>query len=77
LYQKWYKQSFFEKNQNTLLHTEFELQPSRFSLLQAINGNVIIDSSYNAAPESMNTVLDNVVSLQQKVYSEYEIILVL
>lgn len=77
LYQKWYKQSFFEKNKNTLLHTEFELQPSRFSLLQAINGNVIIDSSYNAAPESMNTVLDNVVSLQQKLYSEYEMILVL
>jgi UDP-N-acetylmuramyl pentapeptide synthase len=55
----------------------FSLQPSRFSLLKGICGNVIIDSSYNAAPESMNTVLENVVGLQEKLYQDYEIILVL
>lgn len=57
-------------------HFHLELQPGRFSLFSYKN-HILIDSSYNAAPESMRQVLANTQLLQKELFSEYRLIAVL
>ena len=52
------------------------LQPGRFSFFQ-YQGNIFIDSSYNAAPESMKLALENMFLIQSKRFPRYKIIGVL
>lgn len=76
LNQRYYNQSFLSQIWDTL-YIGFTLQYSRFSIFSWIENSVLIDSSYNAAPESMKKVLENFFLLSQKIYSNYEIILCL
>ncbi len=76
LNQKYYNQSFLSQIWDTL-YIGFTLQYSRFSVFSWIEKSILIDSSYNAAPESMKKVLENFFLLSQKIYSNYEIILCL
>lgn len=76
LFAKYYGTSFFVKwVEKITLH--FTLQYSRFSLFEGIGNSLLVDSSYNAAPESMKKVIENFVRLQKNVFPEYKIILCL
>lgn len=57
-------------------HFNFELQEGRFSIFTSWD-NVFIDSSYNAAPESMKQVITNTKKLRDVLYPEHKILLVL
>ncbi len=76
LFQKYYRKSYFvvwvEK-----INIYFTLQYSRFGLLEWIHDSILIDSSYNAAPESMKKVIDNFWKVSKKIFPEYEVILCL
>lgn len=76
LSQKFYKKSFFVLP-DLKLNLKFELQYSRFSVFKWIWNSILVDSSYNAAPESMKKVLKNFISLQKNIFSDYEMILCL
>lgn len=67
LSQKWYQKSFFADQKNTQISLDFTLQPSRFWVLKGVWDSILIDSTYNAAPESMKVVLKNAYDLCQKV----------
>ncbi len=55
----------------------FSLQPGRFNFLKWLYGNIIIDSSYNAAPASVNSAINNTINIREKHFSEYKLIFVL
>ncbi len=57
-------------------HFNFHLQDGRFSIFHVWE-NILIDSSYNAAPESMKQVLWNTKKLRDMLYPDYKIILLL
>lgn len=71
----FYNKSFFTKQQK--LHIDFQLQPWRFSIFEWIWGNIIIDSSYNAAPLSMRKMIENTANIRNNLFKNYKIILAL
>lgn len=56
---------------------ELDLKWWRFSLFSWVNDSVLIDSTYNAAPESMKKMIENTINLKNEVYKDREVILVL
>jgi UDP-N-acetylmuramyl pentapeptide synthase len=54
-----------------------ENQPGRFSILEGIKGNLLIDSTYNAAPASMIKMIQNTFELQKSLFPDYKVFLVL
>ena len=54
-----------------------EIQPWRYSIFQWINKNILIDSTYNAWPESMKKMIKNIFFLKENLFKNYKIILVL
>ncbi len=56
------------------INIEFKNQWWRFSIFKWINDSVLIDSTYNAWPESMKKMIDNTLSLKEKLFSDYKII---
>lgn len=54
-----------------------ENQPGRFNILEWIKWNILIDSSYNAAPASMVKMIENTFALQKNLFSDYKVFLVL
>lgn len=73
LFNKYYNKSYFVVGAEKL-NINFHLQYSRFGLLEWIHDSILIDSSYNAAPESMKKVIDNFWKVSKKIFPEYEII---
>jgi UDP-N-acetylmuramyl pentapeptide synthase len=59
------------------LQLPISLQPGRFSLFTSTRGDVIIDSTYNAAPTSMRKVINEGIALQKEFFPQYGIICVL
>lgn len=61
------------KSFNGETHTfELELQPGRFSLFSE-NENIYIDSTYNAAPESMRAMIQNTKILKETIAPTYKL----
>lgn len=58
---------------------EFSLenQAGRFNILEWIKGNILIDSTYNAAPASMIKMIQNTFALQKSLFRSYKVFLVL
>lgn len=54
-----------------------ENQPGRFSILEGIKGNILIDSTYNAAPASMKKMVENTFNLQKSLFPDHKVFLVL
>lgn len=54
-----------------------ELQAGRFSFFAGKNGSILIDSTYNAGPESMKKMIENTFELKKQAFSDYKIVLVL
>lgn len=59
------------------LHIPIDLQAWRFSLFMSLDGNIIIDSSYNAAPASMRKTISEVLHIQKQFFSDFKVICVL
>ncbi len=77
LSQKMYKKWFFLWEEPQDLKVTFTLQHSRFSFFEWKGESILLDSSYNAAPESMKRVLENAKHIQSFLYPEREMICVL
>ncbi len=75
LYNKYYSKSFFENKEEEEIN--FNMQYSRFNILEWIEDNIIIDSSYNASPLSMKTIIENWKNLRDLLFPDYKIILCL
>lgn len=54
-----------------------KLQPWRFSIFEWINSSVLVDSSYNAAPLSMQKSIENIYNVQKTLFWDYKIIFAL
>lgn len=54
-----------------------ENQPGRFNILEWIKWNILIDSTYNAAPASMVKMIENTFALQKNLFSDYKVFLVI
>lgn len=50
------------------------LQPGRATILPGKRGSVLLDSSYNAAPTSMQSVLEVMTQIRQELFPERELI---
>lgn len=77
LYYKFLQKSFLKQNISETFDIDFVLQPGRFSVFKWIKNSVIIDSSYNASPHSVQKVLENVWIMKNSIYQDYKIISVL
>lgn len=76
LFHKFYHKTFFLLSE-WKLDVKFELQYSRFSIFDGIHHSILIDSSYNAAPESMKKVIENFVKVSKHIFPDYKLILCL
>lgn len=76
LFKTYYKKTYFTKGADKIT-LNFTLQYSRFSMFEVIWDSIAIDSSYNAAPESMKKVIDNFLLTSKHIFPDYEIILCL
>ena len=56
---------------------ELENQPGRFNVLAWMKGNILIDSTYNAAPASMIKMIQNTFELQKSLFPDHKVFLVL
>ena len=62
-----------KKNPVTL---HYDLQPGRFTILEGVHKSTIVDSSYNAAPQSVRKAAETIYRLKQKLYPNHKIIIV-
>lgn len=53
---------------------EFTLQPGRYSLYRWVHKSMIVDSSYNAAPESMRMTIQQTIQLRNKLFPDHKLI---
>ncbi len=63
----------FFNNITTNNFFNLDLQPGRFSIFQWINNSVLIDSTYNAAPESMIKMIKNTNYLRDNAFTDYKL----
>lgn len=56
---------------------ELDIQKWRISIFQWIKGSILIDSTYNASPESMKKMIENIFYIRNQLFQNYKIILVL
>lgn len=54
-------------------YIELTNQPGRFTILKWIKDSILIDSTYNAGPESMKKMILNTFSIREKLYPNYKI----
>jgi len=55
------------------LKLNYKMQAGRFSLFNWINNSILIDSSYNAWPESMKKMIENTIKLRDEVFIDYKL----
>jgi hypothetical protein len=59
------------------IYIPLEIQPWIFTLFNWINRSVLIDSSYNAEPESMLSMIQNTIYLRDSIFKNYKILFVI
>ncbi|MDD3646625.1 MAG: Mur ligase family protein [Candidatus Gracilibacteria bacterium] len=52
---------------------ELQNQPGRFSIFPGIKDSILIDSTYNAGPESMKVMIENTIELRDKLFPDYKL----
>lgn len=70
-------QKFGHKDIKNSYDVNYDLQAGRYTILEAINDNIIVDSSYNGAPASMRATIKQVVDNMDKISKWAKLILVL
>ena len=76
-FQKFYNKTYFQKDQLINVTVDFILQPWRFTMLKWVKWSVLFDSTYNAAPESMKKVIENVFYIRNNLFANHKLIFVL
>ncbi len=71
------KENQHKKEFANKLSLDYTLQPGRFSIFSGINKTILFDSTYNASPLSMKSIISTVWSLKQELYKERPLWLVL
>jgi len=61
----------------TNIKLNYKLQSGRFSILQWINNSLLVDSSYNAWPESMKKMIENTLFLRDNIFPNYKMAAIL
>lgn len=69
------KEFWKEAKQNDFI--KLDIQWWRFSIFEWINWNILIDSTYNASPESIKRMIENTFYIRQELFNEYWVILIL
>ncbi len=69
---KWFSKDFEDWD-----FIKFETQKWRYDIYEWICDSILIDSSYNAAPESVLKMIDNTLDLKMSLFKEYSVIFVL
>jgi UDP-N-acetylmuramoyl-tripeptide--D-alanyl-D-alanine ligase len=59
------------------LHLTYTLQPGRLSIFAGKYQSMLFDSTYNASPQSVRTIIDSVISIRSKLFPQSEIWLIL
>ncbi|HBB03883.1 TPA: hypothetical protein DCZ39_03205 [Patescibacteria group bacterium] len=59
------------------LKLKYELQPGRLSVFHGIENSVIIDSTYNASPLSVRTIINTAHNIKMQLFPQRKIWLVL
>lgn len=54
---------------------KFTLQPWRMTIFQGISNSVLVDSTYNCAPQSLDRMINNVYNFKNNVFPDYKVIL--
>lgn len=65
-----------KEEQKKTLTLDYVLQPWRMSVFGWVSDSVIVDSSYNAAPKSVQKIIENTYFLRQKLFSEYGMLMI-
>ena len=52
---------------------DLENEAWRFNVLEWIHNSILVDSTYNAWPESMDKMIDNVITLRKRLYPDYKL----
>jgi UDP-N-acetylmuramoyl-tripeptide--D-alanyl-D-alanine ligase len=60
-----------------ILNFQGQLQPGRYSVFAGVGESILIDSSYNGAPQSIRLMIRNTLSLRAQCYPEHPVWLVL
>jgi UDP-N-acetylmuramyl pentapeptide synthase len=61
----------------TNIYIPLQIQAWRFALFNWINNSVLIDSTYNAWPESMLKMIQNTIYLRDSLFKNYKILFVI
>jgi UDP-N-acetylmuramyl pentapeptide synthase len=72
---KFYQKSFLSDNQWKEIKLDLTLQAWRFTILEWIEDSILIDSSYNAAPQSMQKTIENTYNFKNQLFTDHKIIL--
>lgn len=59
------------------IHINLHLQSGRMTVFEGVNDSIILDSSYNAAPLSMQAAINDAYRIQRSVLPDHKVILVL
>jgi len=59
------------------LNLYYQLQPKRLSVFQGRENSVIIDSTYNASPLSVKTIINTAHNIKLQLFPQRKILLVL
>ncbi|AHB40995.1 UDP-N-acetylmuramoyl-tripeptide-D-alanyl-D-alanine ligase [candidate division SR1 bacterium RAAC1_SR1_1] len=70
-------ENYHKKDFASNLSLNYILQPGRFSVFPGIQNTILFDSTYNASPLSMKSIISTVWSLKQELYKERPLWLVL
>ncbi len=54
-------------------YLELKNQWWRFSIFKWVNNSILIDSTYNAWPESMKKMIENTISIRDNLFSDYKL----
>ena len=63
-------------SQDKPLNLMYELQPGRFTVLEGKHNSILIDSSYNAAPQSVRKATETIYRLKQELFPEHKILII-
>jgi UDP-N-acetylmuramoyl-tripeptide--D-alanyl-D-alanine ligase len=61
----------------TPLHLTYTLQPGRLSIFAGKYESILFDSTYNASPQSVRTIIDSVITIRSHLFPKSEIWLIL
>ncbi len=72
LLKKWFLLDYEDND-----YISFDIQKWRFDIYEWINESTIVDSSYNAWPQSVLKMIDNTLDIKKNLFQDYKVLFVL